>query len=253
MVLKVRIIPTILLMNGIAVKSKQFTDYRPVGSYMNAVRVYNSRDVDELAFLDIDATRKGRIIPAYVVQEIAEECRMPLAIGGGIRNIEQMKKLFGASADKISINSAAVANPGLISEAAKCFGSANIVISIDVKKAPEGYRVFSQGGRLDTGLDAVEWAKKACELGAGELLLTSIDRDGMMCGYDIELIKSVVDEVRVPVIAAGGAGKPEHFVEAVLKGGARALSAASIFHFTEYTPRDVKEVMEKEGIPVRLE
>ncbi|VVC04503.1 Imidazole glycerol phosphate synthase subunit HisF [Candidatus Bilamarchaeum dharawalense] len=253
MVLKVRIIPSILLMNGIAVKSKQFSNYRPVGSYINAVRVYNSRDVDELVFLDIQATHEKRSIPSYVVREIADECRMPLTIGGGISSISQMKKLFGASADKISINTAALKNPEIITEAAEHFGSANIIVSIDVRKVGQEYHVFSQGGTHDTGIDVVTWATKICNLGAGEIFLTSMDRDGMMGGFDIELIKTVVTNVSVPVIASGGAGKPEHFVDAVLKGGAHALSAASIFHFTQYTPHEIKATMAKEGIPVRLQ
>lgn len=252
MVLKVRIIPTILFMKGIAVKSKQFANHRNVGSYMNALRVYNLRDVDELAFLDIMASSEKRVMPSYVVREIAEECRMPLTIGGGIKSIEDIKKLFNASADKVSLNSAAVENPELIRESAKVFGSANIIVSIDAKKVGNEYVVFTHGGKIDSGLRVVEWAKRVCELGAGEILLNSIDKDGTMTGYDLELIKLVTDNVSVPVIASGGAGKPEDFVEAVLKGGASAVSAASIFHFTQHTPLEVKEVMEKAGIAVRL-
>ncbi len=252
MVLKVRIIPSILLMNGIAVKSRQFSDYRPVGSYINAVRVYNSREVDELVFLDIKATGEGRGIPPYVVREIAAECQMPLAIGGGICETSQMKKLFGASADKISINSAALKRPELISEAAEQFGSANIVLSMDVRKVGSEYFIFGDGGARNTGMTAPAWAGKVCDLGAGEIFLTSIDNDGMMGGYDLALIKQVVENASIPVIASGGAGNPLHFIDAYLKGGADALSAASIFHFTQFTPRDVKEAMAKEGIPVRL-
>ena len=252
MVLKVRIIPSVLLMKGIAVKSKQFSNYRNVGSYINTVRVYNLRDVDELAFLDIEATNEKRTIPSYVVREIAEECRMPLTIGGGIKTIEDMKKLFNACADKLSINTAAIENPNLIKEAAKIFGSANIIVSIDAKKIVTEHFVFGNAGKKNTNLKVIDWAKKVEELGAGEIFLNSLDRDGMMQGFDISLIKQVTENVNIPVIAAGGAGKPEDFVEVVLKGGADAISAASIFHFTHHTPRSIKEFMAKKGIYVRL-
>jgi len=253
MTLKVRIIPSILLKNGMAVKSQQFTTYRPVGSYINAVRVYNTRDVDELVILDIAASAESRVMPAYVVTEIAGECRMPLTIGGGIRQPEEMHKLFGASADKVSINTAALARPTLISEAAERFGSANLIVSIDVKRVEGKPMVFSQGGKKNTQKPVLDWVAEVCELGAGEIYLNSIDQDGMMKGFDLPLIKEVTDNATVPVIAAGGAGEPSHFVDAVLQGGADAVSAASIFHFTEFTPRDVKERMAKEGISVRLD
>lgn len=252
MVLKVRIIPSILFMKGIAVKSKQFSNYRNVGSYINAVRVYNLRDVDELIFLDIAASNEKRTIPPYVVKEIAEECRMPLTIGGGIKTTEDMKKLFNACADKISINTEAIKNPAIISDAAKLFGSANIIVSIDAKKVGDNYFVFVNGGKTNTNINVVYWAKKVSELGAGEIFLNSIDRDGMMNGFEIPLIKLVTANVKIPVIAAGGAGKPKDFVDAVIEGGADAVSAASIFHFTQYTPKDVKEEMHKAGIAVRL-
>ena len=250
--LKVRIIPSILFKDGIAVKSCQFGEYRNVGSYLNAVRVYNSGNVDELVFLDIAATGENRSIPSYVVSEISEECRTPLTIGGGIGNIDEMKKLFAASADKISINTFALKNPEFVVDAVEHFGSANIVVSIDAKKSGSVHKVFSNGGKVNSGKNVVDWARKAEELGAGEIFLTSIDCDGVMEGFDIPLIKSVVDSVNVPVIAAGGAGLPKHFVEAYLKAGPSGLSAASIFHFTQYTPRDVKEAMESAGIPIRL-
>ncbi len=252
MTLKIRIIPSVLFMNGIAVKSKKFCDHRNVGSYINAIRVYKLRDVDELIFLDISATNENRSILPYVVKEIAEECTMPLTVGGGIKNTDEIKKIFNASADKIALNTIAIKNPSIISEAVDLFGSANILVSMDVKKYDDEYIVFSNGGKTNTHLGAIDWAMKVCDLGAGEILLTSIDRDGMMNGYDTELIKKIADNVTIPIIASGGAGKPEDFVNAVLKGGASGLSAASIFHFTQYTPRNIKEHMEKEGIPVRL-
>lgn len=253
MVLKIRLIPSISLMNGIAVKSKNFKTYRNIGSYINAIRVYNLRDVDELIFLDIKATEEKRTIPAYVVKEISEETDMPLTIGGGIKTIEQMKKLFHSSADKISLNSEAIITPRLIKEAADFFGSANIVVSIDAKKVGDKYYAFTDGGKTNSFIEVSEWATKCESLGAGEIFLTSIDKDGTMTGFDIELIKTVTEKVKIPVIASGGAGKPEDFIDPIKIGGASAVSAASIFHFTQFTPREVKECMAQAGIPVRLE
>lgn len=252
MTLKVRLIPSILFMNGITVKSKRFGQHRNVGSYINAVRVYRAREVDELVFLDISATDEHRVLPNYVVKEIADECNMPLAVGGGIGRVEDITNLLSASADKISINSAVIADPAFLDRAISMFGSANIIVSIDAKKVGSKHIVFSHGGKVDSGMDVVDWAQKVEAIGAGEIFLTSMDTDGMMEGFDIDLIKKVSDNVATPVIASGGAGEPSHFVDAVLKGGASAVSAASIFHFTQYNPRDIKEVMAREGIPVRL-
>lgn len=253
MVLKVRIIPSVLFRNGIAVKSKKFAEYRNVGSYLNIVKVYNSRDVDELVFLDIEATNENRIIPSYVVSEIAEECQMPLTIGGGIKALNEVENLFSSSADKILLNTSIIKNPLFLQQAVEHFGSANIVASIDVKKIGENYIVFSNNGKVSSEKNVLDWAVTVEELGAGEILLNSIDNDGMMCGFDIQLIKCVVDSVNIPIIAAGGAGKPQDFVDAYFNAGPNAFSAASIFHFTQYTPKDVKLAMEKEGIPVRIE
>lgn len=251
MVLKTRLIPSVLFMNGITVKSKKFSEYRPVGSYINIVRVYNAREVDELIFLDISATKEKRSIPHYVVSEIAKECNMPLSIGGGINNLEIATKMFLSSADKISINSAC-SDKEFVSSLIEKFGSANIIASVDVKKIGDKYNVFKNNGKENTNVDAIKWAQNLEELGVGEIFLTSIDNDGMMNGYNIELIKQITDNTKIPIIASGGAGKPMDFVNVILDGGANAVSAASIFHFTQYTPKDIKIIMEKEGISVRL-
>lgn len=252
MVLKVRLIPTVLFMNGIAVKSKRFTEYRNVGSYLNVVRVYRSRGVDELIFVDITATNQARLLPEYVVSEISKECNMPLTVGGGVTSLSDITHLLTSSADKVSINSFLLKNQNFLGEASEKFGSANLVASMDVKKIDNNYIVFGNGGRLNSAIDAVTWAQNLEACGAGEILLTSIDKDGTMTGYDLNLIRQIVDNVRIPVIAAGGAGEPSHVVDAVLKGGASAVSAASIFHFTQHTPKEVKEAMAREGISVRL-
>lgn len=235
------------------VKSVQFNWLRTVGNPINSARVYNSRNVDELIFLDIGARRDERKINLNVVSDIFKECFMPLTVGGRIENMLDVRKLLLIGADKISINTAAIEKPSLISEIANSYGRQCVVVSIDAKKsASQNYFVYSHGGQRQTNLDPVSWAKQAERLGAGEILINSIDQDGTKQGYDINLIKKITTAVNVPVIAAGGAGKPEHFVEAVKQSKANALAAASIFHFTQYTPNDVKRVMAKANIPVRL-
>lgn len=253
--LKTRVIPILLFKDpdiGL-VKSVQFDWLRTVGNPINSARVYNSRNVDELIFLDIGARRDNRSINYKVVNDIFRECFMPLTVGGKIETVEDVRKLLLIGADKISINTTAIEHPELISEIANSYGSQCVVISIDAKKSPDGkYLVYSYGGQKKTDLNPTLWAQQAEKLGGGEILITSIDRDGTRKGYDLQLIKEITSAVKIPVIAAGGAGKPEHFIEAVEKANANALAAASIFHFTQFTPNSIKQEMQQANIPVRL-
>jgi cyclase len=252
--LKTRVIPILLFKNpeiGL-VKSVQFHRMRTVGNPVNAARVYNARNVDELIFLDIGARRDSRPIDFQAVKEIFKECFMPLTVGGKIEKLQDVRTLLLTGADKVSVNTAAIENHSLVSKIANSYGSQCLVVSIDAKKTSDGCKVFSHAGQYSTGLDPVSWAKQAEKLGAGEILINSIDRDGTMNGYDLQLVKMVSAAVKIPVIAAGGAGEPKHFIDAVLKGEANAVAAASIFHFTQYTPKSVKLEMQKAGIPVRL-
>jgi len=251
--LKKRLIPIMLFKNDRLVKSIRFEEFRNVGNPIQMARVYNSRGVDELVFLDINATCEKRKPLLVFIKEILEECFMPLTVGGGIRNLNDIDDLLKIGADKVSINTAAVEDPSFVSEAAKRFGSSNIVVSIDAKRKPDSkYEVFTHGGHAATGLDAVDFAKQAEEMGAGEILINSIDSDGMMGGYDIGLIHNVSSAVNVPVIGCGGAGKPKDFVDCVTLGGTSAVAAASIFHFTEYTPAMIKRHMKDQGLDVRI-
>jgi cyclase len=251
--LKTRIIPTLLFKDLGLVKGIGFDSWRRVGSVMQTVKVYNMRAVDELVFLDITATREGRSPDLATVDEIADECFMPLTVGGGIRTVDDVRKLLQVGADKVAINSAAVQNPGLIREIAQLFGSQCAVVSIDARRMPDGrHVVFTHAGSQDTGLDPVAWARQAEQMGAGELLLTSVERDGTMTGYDIELIRSVCRAVAIPVIASGGAGSYEHMSQALIDGGASAVAAASIFHFTQQTPLEAKRYLRERHIAVRL-
>lgn len=250
--LKVRIIPTLLWKEVGLVKGVSFDSWRRVGTIMPAVKVYNTRQVDELMLLDITATEEGRDPDYETVEEIAAECFVPLTVGGGIRNIEQIRQLLRAGADKVCINTAAFETPGLISEASGKFGTQCIVVSIDAVKKPDGgYECVSRAGKCPTGKEPGEWAKKMEELGAGEILLTSAEQDGTMQGYDLELIKSVTGLVKIPVIASGGAGNYQHMYEAIVDGNASAIAAASIFHFTEQTPLEAKKYLAAKEIPVR--
>ncbi len=219
---------------------------------MPAIKVYNLREVDELILLDISAQSEGRP-PDYIsVSEFSQECFVPLTVGGGITSIDQVKNLLRAGADKVSINTEAYKNPGLISDIADTFGAQCVVASIDVRKNAQGfYECFSQCGQQPTGWELVEWAKKVEKLGAGEILVTSIENDGMMQGYDLELIKAVTDSVGIPVIASGGAGSYQHFYDAIIEANASAVAAASIFHFTEQTPLQAKLFLSDKGVPVR--
>lgn len=251
--LKTRIIPTLLFKDFTLVKGVGFDSWRRVGSVMQAIKVYNMRGVDELVFLDITATPEGRRPDFKTVDELADECFVPLTVGGGIRTVEDIRRLLQVGADKVAINTAAVQNPGIIRSAAQRFGSQCIVISIDARKRTGGgYEVFTHSGKRAAGIRPLDFAKKAEAFGAGEILLTSIDRDGTMSGYDIELVRSVTDAVSIPVIAAGGAGDSADVLEVLADGKASAAAAASVFHFTEITPLSIKEFLRQNGINVRI-
>jgi cyclase len=245
--------PTLLFKDVGLVKGVKFDSWRRVGSVMQSVKVYNMREVDELVFLDITATQEGRRPDFETVDEIADECFMPLTVGGGIATLEDVRRLLQVGADKVAINTASVTNPKLVSEVARTFGSQCAVISIDVRRVDDGrFEVFTQAGTNATGQDPAEHARDVEHRGAGEILLTSIDADGTMAGYDIELVRRVVDAVSIPVIASGGAGSYADMAAALLDGGAAAVAAASIFHFTEQTPLEAKHYLRERGIPVRL-
>ncbi len=250
--LKKRVIPTLLWKDISLVKGISFDSWRRIGSIMPAIKVYNTRDVDELILLDITATLENRDPDYESLQEYSAECFVPLTVGGGLKTLDQVRSLLRSGADKVAINSAAYDRPAFISEAAKHFGSQCIVASIDVKYHKDGsHECFSQSGTHPTGKKPVDWCKELEQLGAGEILLTSIDRDGTMTGYDIELIHKVSEAVSIPLIASGGAGNPQHMLEALEQGGASAVAAASIFHFTEQTPAEMKQYLGNKGQPVR--
>jgi cyclase len=249
--LSVRVIPCLDVKDGRVVKGVQFVQLRDAGDPVEQARAYDAAGADELMFLDITASHENRGIILDVVARTAEVCFMPVSVGGGIRTVEDARRLLLAGADKISINTAAVEDRGLISACADAFGSQATVVAIDAKRAGGGWNVFTYGGRRDTGLNAVDYAVEAVAHGAGEILLTSMDRDGAKTGYDLELLKAVTGAVSVPVIASGGAGNARHMVEAVKIGGADAVLAASIFHFGEVSIAEVKAAMAAEGVPVR--
>lgn len=251
--LKTRVIPTMLHKGLGLVKGESFNSWRRVGSAMQAVKVYDLRNVDELIFLDVTASIEDRMLDIEIVDEIADECFVPLTVGGGLSSVDHVREAFRAGADKVSLCSAAVKNPTLITDVASNFGVQAVVVSIDVKNLDNGSSVVAiHSGRDLTELDPVWWAKECERLGAGEILLTSIDRDGTMTGYDLDLLKSVTSAVKIPVICSGGAGKLSDFSDAILQGGASAVAAASLFHFTEVTPMDVKKHMHTQGISVRI-
>ena len=248
-----RIIPCLDVNKGRVVKGINFVNFRDAGDPVEAAKFYNDSLADELVFLDITASSDDRSIMLDVVKRTAEQVFIPLTVGGGIRSIEDFRKILSAGADKISVNSAAVKRPELVNEAAERFGSQCVVVAIDAKRREGGgFDVYLNGGRVNTGIDAVEWAKEAFERGAGEILLTSMDCDGVKNGYDIELTKAVSSAVNIPVIASGGAGKPEHFYDALTEGGADAALAASLFHFREMEIKDLKKYLKGRDVPVRL-
>jgi cyclase len=249
--LKVRVIPCLDVKDGRVVKGVNFVSLRDAGDPVEQATAYDAAGADELMFLDITASHERRGAILDVIARTADVCFMPLSVGGGIRQVEDARRLLLAGADKISVNTAAVENPDLISACADAFGSQAVVVAIDAKRTEGGWRVFTYGGRTDTGLDVVEYAVNAVKRGAGEILLTSMDRDGAKSGYDLDLLKAVTSAVNVPVIASGGAGNAQHMVEAVTKGGADAVLAASIFHFGEVSVSQVKRAMAQAHIPVR--
>jgi len=248
-----RIIPCLDVKNGEVVKGVCFKQLRGVGSPPELAKAYQEQTADEIVFLDVTASLDNRNTMLDIVRKTAENLFIPLTVGGGIRSFSDVRNTLSSGADKVSINTAAVANPDLISECAEAFGSQCIVVAIDAKRKRDSWEVFTHSGTKPTGLDAVEWAKEACEKGCGEILLTSMDADGTKMGYDIELTRTIVRNVNVPVIASGGCGKIEHIVEVFKKGEADAALAASIFHYGQHTVREVKEMLRKEGIPVRME
>jgi len=247
-----RVIPCLDVDRGRVVKGTNFLNLRDAGDPVEVAARYEAEGADELVFLDITASHEGRDIMLDVVRRTAEQVFMPLTVGGGIRTIDDIRALLNAGSDKVSINSAACKNPQFVADAAKRFGSQCIVVNIDPKRLNGRFEVHINGGRVPTGLEAVAWAKKVEELGAGEIVLTSMDCDGTKDGYDLEITKAVSEAVSIPVVASGGAGKPEHLADAILHGRADAALAASIFHFGEFTIRQTKQVMAARGIPVRL-
>ena len=249
-----RIIPCLDIKDGQTVKGINFLGLKDVGDPVELGRRYAEQGADELVYLDISATQEGRRTFAELVTRIAERINIPFTVGGGIRTGDDFKMLLREGADKISINSSAINNPQLIGDAAQKFGSQCVVVAIDAKKRADGsgWNIYKNGGRIDVGIDAVEWAKKAESLGAGEILLTSMDCDGTKAGYDIELTRTIAESVGIPVIASGGAGTLEHFYDALTEGKANAALAASLFHYKELEIREVKEYLAGRNVPVRL-
>ncbi|HTQ75801.1 MAG TPA: imidazole glycerol phosphate synthase subunit HisF [Burkholderiales bacterium] len=252
MALAKRIIPCLDVDRGRVVKGVNFVGLRDAGDPVEIARRYNEQGADELTFLDITASSDERDLILPVVESVAAQVFIPLTVGGGVRRVEDVRRLLNAGADKVSINTAAVQNPQLVAAASGRYGAQCIVVAIDAKRSGGGWEVFTHGGRRPTGLDAVDWARRMQKLGAGEILLTSMDRDGTRAGFDLALTRSVADAVDVPVIASGGVGALEHLAEGVLEGHADAVLAASIFHFGEFTVREAKEHMARQGIEVRL-
>lgn len=249
-----RIIPCLDVHGGRVVKGVNFVNLRDAGDPVEIAAAYDKAGADELVFLDITASSDARATVVDMVRRVAEKVFIPFTVGGGIRTVEDFKAILREGADKVSINSSALNNPALIGEAAEKFGSQCVVVAIDAKKRADGsgWNVYKNGGRIDVGLDAVEWAIKADRLGAGEILLTSMDCDGTKAGYDIELTRAIAENVSIPVIASGGAGRPEDFYEALTVGKADAALAASLFHYKELEISQVKEFLKAKGIPVRL-
>ncbi|AUM00747.1 MAG TPA: imidazole glycerol phosphate synthase subunit HisF [Pseudothauera hydrothermalis] len=248
-----RIIPCLDVNAGRVVKGVNFVDLRDAGDPVEIARRYDEQGADEITFLDITASSDARDIILHVVEQVAEQVFIPLTVGGGVRTVDDVRRLLNAGADKVSINTAAVNNPKIVADASSKVGSQCIVVAIDAKQtAPGKWEVFTHGGRNNTGLDAIEWAKTVEALGAGEILLTSMDRDGTKIGFDLGLTRAVSDAVRIPVIASGGVGSLEHLVEGVTEGRADAVLAASIFHFGQHTVREAKALMRSRGIEVRL-
>jgi cyclase len=251
--IKTRIIPCLDVDNGRVVKGINFVDLKDAGDPVKQAKFYSDNGADEITFLDITATHQKRKAMVDIIERTANECLVPLTVGGGIRSIEDMDMFLSVGADKISVNSSAIKNPSLISKGANKFGNQCIVVAIDAKRTKKSWDVYINGGRINTGLDAIQWAKKVESLGAGEILLTSMDRDGTKIGFDLDLTRNISDCVGIPVIASGGVGKIDHFVDGVKVGGASALLAASVFHFGEFTITEVKKHLISKGIDVRID
>jgi imidazole glycerol-phosphate synthase subunit HisF len=250
---KVRVIPCLDVKDGRVVKGINFVNLRDAGDPVEAAIAYDAAGADELCFLDITASHENRDTIHDVVTRTAEACFMPLTVGGGVRSVEDIRKLLACGADKVSINTAAVSRRAFVKEAAEKFGDQCIVVAIDAKRVGDHWEIFTHGGRNPTGIDAIGYAQEVVALGAGEILLTSMDRDGTKKGYDVALTRAIADAVTVPVIASGGVGNLDHLVEGIRDGHATAVLAASIFHFGEYTVRQAKEHMVRAGLPMRLD
>ena len=251
--IKTRIIPCLDVDNGRVVKGINFVDLKDAGDPVKQAKFYSDNGADEITFLDITATHQKRKAMVDIIERTANECLVPLTVGGGIKSIEDMNMFLSVGADKVSVNSSAINNPSLISKGADKFGNQCIVVAIDAKRTKKSWDVFINGGRINTGLDAIQWAKKVESLGAGEILLTSMDRDGTKIGFDLDLTRNISDRVGIPVIASGGVGEIEHFVDGVKIGGASALLAASVFHFGKFTITEVKKHLISQGIDVRID
>ncbi|MEY3747668.1 MAG: hypothetical protein RL194_1127 [Pseudomonadota bacterium] len=247
-----RIIPCLDVTDGRVVKGVNFLELRDAGDPVEIAKRYDDQGADELTFLDITASSDNRGLILHIIEEVASQVFIPLTVGGGVREVDDVRRLLNAGADKVSINTSAVLNPQLVADAAARFGSQCIVVAIDAKQVGDHWEVFTHGGRKATGIDAVEWARKMEALGAGELLVTSMDRDGTKSGFNLPLNRAISDAVDVPIIASGGVGNLTHLVEGVQEGGADAVLAASIFHYGEFTVRQAKEFMRDHGIEVRL-
>jgi cyclase len=247
-----RIIPCLDVTNGRVVKGVNFVALRDAGDPVEIARRYDEQGADELTFLDITASSDNRGLILRIIENVAAQVFIPLTVGGGVRKVEDVRRLLNAGADKVSINTSAVQNPELVAEAASRYGSQCIVVAIDAKRAAHGWEVFTHGGRKATGLDAIEWARRMQSLGAGEILVTSMDRDGTRNGFDLALTRAISDAVAVPVIASGGVGNLQHLAEGILEGHADAVLAASIFHYGEYTVCQAKEYLAQRGVETRL-
>ena len=250
--LKNRIIPCLDVKNGRVVKGINFVDLKDAGDPVEQAKIYSDGGADEICFLDITASNENRSTIYEVVKKTSEKCFVPLTVGGGVRSIEDINKLLNCGADKVSINTAAVQNPKIVMESSLKFGSQCIVVAIDAKKEANSWKIFTHGGRNKTDIDAIKFAKQMEEYGAGELLVTSMDRDGTQKGYDIDLMKKISETVNIPVIASGGVGNLDHLAEGITKGKANAVLAASIFHYGKYSIKQAKEYLDSKGIPVRI-
>ncbi len=251
--IKIRIIPCLDVDNGRVVKGINFVNLVDAGDPVKQAKFYSENGADEITFLDITATHEKREAMVDIIERTANECLVPLTVGGGIRSVDDMKIFLSVGADKVSINSSAIKEPEIITKGAMKFGNQCIVVAIDAKKNKNSWEVFINGGRVETGIDAIQWAKKVEKLGAGEILLTSMDRDGTKKGFDLSLTQKISSSVGIPVIASGGIGKIDHFVDGVKKGGASALLAASVFHFGEFSISEVKKHLISKGIDVRMD